>query len=113
MENIVERLKNINKNNKYENDYNYLKNSFVNILNELKNKEKLVQDLQNKLKDAIERNNINFDENQIVNSVSIKLKEKDNIIQKLKNQINSNKNFGTEDAKQKIENIRKQRELFN
>ena len=26
---------------------------------------------------------------------------------------NSNKNFDTEDAKQKIENIRKQRELFN
>ena len=113
MENIVEKLKNINQNNKYENDYNYLKTSFVNILNELKKKENLVQDLQNKLKDVIKRNNNNFDENQIIKSISLKLKEKDNIIQNLKNQINSNKNFNTEDSKQKIENIRRKRELFN
>ena len=113
MENIVEKLKNINKNNKYENDYNYLKDSFVKILNELKQKEKLVQDLQIKLKDVIQRNNNNFDENQIVTSISQKLKEKDNIIQNLKNQINTNKNFDVEDSKLKIENIRKKRELFN
>jgi len=113
MENIVERLKNINKNNKFENDYKYLKESFVNILNELKKKDKLVQDLQIKLKDVIKRNNNNFDENQIVSSISQKLKEKDNIIENLKNQINKNKKFDVEDSKLKIENIRKKRELFN
>ena len=113
MENIVERLKNINKNNKFENDYNYLKESFVNILNELKKKDKLVQDLQIKLKDVIKRNNNNFDENQIVSSISQKLKEKDNIIENLKNQINTNKKFDVEDSKLKIEKIRKKRELFN
>ena len=113
MENIVERLKNINKNNKFENDYKYLKESFVNILNELKKKDKLVQDLQIKLKDVIKRNNNNFDENQIVSSISQKLKEKDNIIENLKNQINTNKKFDGEDSKLKIENIRKKRELFN
>ena len=113
MENIVERLKNINKNNKFENDYKYLKESFVNILNELKKKDKLVQDLQIKLKDVIKRNNNNFDENQIVSSISQKLKEKDNIIENLKNQINTNKKFDVEDSKLKIEKIRKKRELFN
>ena len=113
MESIVEKLKNINKNNKYENDYNYLKDSFVNILNELKQKEKLVQDLQMKLKDVIQRNNNNFDENQIVTSLSQKLKEKDNIIQKMKNHVNAEKNMDVEDTKLRIENIRKKRKLFN
>ena len=113
MESIVEKLKNINKNNKYENDYNYLKDSFVNILNELKQKEKLVQDLQMKLKDVIQRNNNNFDENQIVTSLSQKLKEKDNIIQKMKNHVNAEKNKDVEDTKLRIENIRKKRKLFN
>ena len=113
MESVVEKLKNINKNNKYENDYNYLKDSFVNILNELKQKEKLVQDLQMKLKDVIQRNNNNFDENQIVTSLSQKLKEKDNIIQKMKNHVNAEKNMDVEDTKLRIENIRKKRKLFN
>ena len=113
MESIVEKLKNINKNNKYENDYNYLKDSFVNILNELKQKEKLVQDLQMKLKDVIQRNNNNFDENQLVTSLSQKLKEKDNIIQKMKNHVNAEKNMDVEDTKLRIENIRKKRKLFN
>ena len=113
MESIVEKLKNINKNNKYENDYNYLKDSFVNILNELKQKEKLVQDLQMKLKDVIQRNNNNFDGNQIVTSLSQKLKEKDNIIQKMKNHVNAEKNMDVEDTKLRIENIRKKRKLFN
>ena len=113
MESIVEKLKNINKKNKYKNDYNYLKDSFVNILNELKQKEKLVQDLQMKLKDVIQRNNNNFDENQIVTSLSQKLKEKDNIIQKMKNHVNAEKNMDVEDTKLRIENIRKKRKLFN
>ena len=85
----------------------------MNLLNELKNKERIIQDLQNKLKNTIERNNTNFDENQIVNSISLKLKEKDNIIQNLKHRINSTKNFDIEDSRQKIDNIRRKRELFN
>ena len=113
MENVVVKLKDINTNNKYKNDYNNLKNSFVNLLNELKNKEKVIENLQTKLKNVIERNTINFDENQIVKSISQKLKEKDNIIKKLENQINSTKNFDNQDSKQRIENIRKKRGLFN
>ena len=113
MENVVVKLKDINTNNKYKNDYNNLKNSFVNLLNELKNKEKVIENLQTKLKNVIEKNTINFDENQIVKSISQKLKEKDNIIKKLENQINSTKNFDNQDSKQRIENIRKKRGLFN
>ena len=82
-------------------------------MNELKQKEKLVQDLQMKLKDVIQRNNNNFDENQIVTSLSQKLKEKDNIIQKMKNHVNAEKNMDVEDTKLRIENIRKKRKLFN
>ena len=113
MENVVVKLKDINTNNKYKNDYNNLKNSFVNLLNELKNKEKVIENLQTKLKNVIEKNTINFDENQIVKSISQKLKEKDNIIKKLEYQINSTKNFDNQDSKQRIENIRKKRGLFN
>ena len=72
-----------------------------------------VQDLQMKLKDVIQRNNNNFDENQIVTSLSQKLKEKDNIIQKMKNHVNAEKNMDVEDTKLRIENIRKKRKLFN
>ena len=46
-------------------------------------------------------------------NVVVKLKEKDNIIKKLENQINSTKNFDNQDSKQRIENIRKKRGLFN
>ena len=69
--------------------------------------------MENKLKNTLERNTINFDESQIVKSISMKLKEKDNIIQKLKNQIKSTKKFDTEDSKLKIDNIRRKRGLFN
>ena len=111
MENIVSKLNIINSNNKYEYKYIQLKESFINVLNELKTKDKVIKDLQNKLKDVIQRNNINFDQNQIVDSVSQKLKEKDNIIQNLKNQVNNN--IIKDDYRQRIDNIRRERELFN
>ena len=112
LENIVENLKTIN-NNKLNNENNNLREAFVNVLNELKNKENTVEELQNELKDTIKRNNMNFDDNQIVNSFSQKLKEKDNKIQNLENNIKSNEIPENENINLKIEEIRKKRALFN
>ena len=109
LENIVENLKTIN-NNKLNNENNNLREAFVNVLNELKNKENTVEELQNELKDTIKRNNMNFDDNQIVNSISQKLKEKDNTIQNL--DIKSNEISENENINLKIEEIRKKRALF-
>ena len=112
LENIVENLKTIN-NNKLNNENNNLREAFVNVLNELKNKENTVEELQNELKDTIKRNNMNFDDNQIVNSISQKFKEKDNTIQNLDNNIKSNEISENENINLKIEEIRKKRALFN
>ena len=112
LENMVENLKTIN-NSTTDNGNNNLREAFVNVLNELKNKENTVEELQNKLKDTIKRNNMNFDDKQIVNSISQKLKEKDNTIQNLKNKIKSDGIFENESSKTKIEEIRKKRALFN
>ena len=96
-------------------DDNNLREAFVNVLNELKNKEKIVKELESQLKDTIKRNNMNFDDKQIVNSISQKLKEKDNVIQNLKYQIKNGNigDFQNNGINQKIEEIRKKRELFN
>ena len=56
---------------------------------------------------------MNFDDNQIVNSISQKLKEKDNTIQNLENNIKSNEISENENINLKIEEIRKKRALFN
>ena len=112
LENMVENLKTIN-NNKLNNENNNLREAFVNVLNELKNKENTVEELQNELKDTIKRNNMNFDDNQIINSISQKLKEKDNTIQNLENNIKSNEISENENFNLKIEEIRKKRALFN
>ena len=112
LENMVENLKTIN-NNKLNNENNNLREAFVNVLNELKSKENTVEELQNELKDTIKRNNMNFDDNQIVNSISQKLKEKDNTIQNLENNIKSNEIPENENINLKIEEIRKKRALFN
>ena len=111
LENMVENLK-TNNNITMDNGNNNLREAFVNVLNELKNKENTVEELQNKLKDTIKRNNMNFDDKQIVNSISQKLKEKDNTIQNLKNKIKSDGAFENESSKSKIEEIRKKRALF-
>jgi len=112
LENMVENLKTIN-NNKLNNENNNLREAFVNVLNELKNKENTVEELQNELKDTIKRNNMNFDDNQIINCISQKLKEKDNTIQNLENNIKSNEISENENFNLKIEEIRKKRALFN
>ena len=114
LENTIENIKQFNnktipKNNNNDN----LREAFVNVLNELKTKENIVQDLQNKLKDTIKRNNMNFDDNQIVNSISQKLKEKDNTIQSLKYKIKSEETNENEESINKIEEIRRKRQLFN
>ena len=69
--------------------------------------------LQNQLKDAINRNNMNFDDKEIVSSFSEKLKEKDNMIQNLKYKIKDKEIYENEGQNKKIEEIRKKRELFN
>ena len=112
LENMVENIKTIN-NNKLNNENNNLREAFINVLNELKNKENTVEELQNELKDTLKRNNMNFDDNQIVNSISQKLKEKDNTIQNLENNIKSNEISENENINLKIEEIRKKRALFN
>ena len=123
LENTIETIRQINykTNPKYgdaktNNNNDKLREAFVNVLNELKSKENIVQDLQNKLKDTIKRNNMNFDDNQAIDSISQKLKEKDNTIINLKNRIKSfgiNGNFANEDSIKKIEEIRRKRQLFN
>ena len=123
LENTIETIRQINykTNPKYgdaktNNNNDKLREAFVNVLNELKSKENIVQDLQNKLKDTIKRNNMNFDDNQAIDSISQKLKEKDNTIISLKNRIKSfgiNGNFANEDSIKKIEEIRRKRQLFN
>ena len=56
---------------------------------------------------------MNFDDNQIVNSISQKLKEKDNTIQSLKYKIKSEETNENEESINKIEEIRRKRQLFN
>jgi len=112
LENMVENLK-TNNNRTLNNGNNNLREAFVNVLNELKNKENDVEELQHKLKNTIKRNNMNFDDKQIVNSISQKLKEKDNTIQNLKNKIKSDGIFENETSNLKIEELRKKRALFN
>ncbi len=122
LENTIETIQQFNYktnpkfNNININNNDKLREAFVNVLNELKSKENIVQDLQNKLKDTIKRNNMNFDDNQAINSISKKLKEKDNTIITLKNRM---KSFGidgyyeSEDSMKKIQEIRRKRQLFN
>ena len=114
LENIIENIKS-NKNNNTHGvgGDNNLREAFVNVLNELKNKENTIKGLQNQLKDTINRNNMNFDDKEIVSSISEKLKEKDNMIQNLKYKIKNDEISENEGRNQKIEDIRKKRELFN
>ena len=112
LENIVESMKNAKNNNISKIEDTNLRTAFVNVLNELKTKEITIKELQKQLKDNISRNNMNFDDKEIVSSISKKLKEKDNMIQNLKNKINNNIN-DEDEGNQKINEIRRRRELFN
>ena len=115
LENIVENIKNGKNNIPSIGGDDNLREAFANVLNELKNKEITIKELQKQLKDNISRNNMNFDDKEIVASISKKLKEKDNIIQNLKYKINNkNDNYENEGGNPKIEEIRRKREeLFN
>ena len=115
LENIVENIKNGKNNIPSIGGDDNLREAFANVLNELKNKEITIKELQKQLKDNISRNNMNFDDKEIVASISKKLKEKDNIIQNLKYKINNkNDNYENEGVNPKIEEIRRKREeLFN
>ena len=68
-----------------------MKECLINAINELREKEKTIDELKTKLKDTISKTPMNFDERQIVSSVSQTLREKDNLIQSLQNQLTSTK----------------------
>lgn len=54
---------------------------------QIDNKDKLIQELKEKLDKAMNSSNVFFDEREIINSVSQALRDKDELISKLKNQI--------------------------
>ena len=60
-----------------------------NTMNELKEKDKIITELKTQLMETINKHSLNFDERQIVNSMSRKLYEKDTLIQSLKNQLDN------------------------
>ena len=108
LESVISKLQNNNANINYNDYYSTSSNRFVisnntntndkemkecliNAINELREKEKTIDELKTKLKDTISKTPMNFDERQIVSSVSQTLREKDNLIQSLQNQLTSSK----------------------
>jgi hypothetical protein len=89
-----------------------MKEVLMNAVNELREKDKIIEDLKNKLKETINKNKINFDENEIVNSVSQKLLEKDTLIQSLKEQIQPNEFKNFNESKNKFEELKKTKDDF-
>ena len=107
LESVISKLQN-NNNTNYNDYYSTSSNRFgisnntntndkemkeclINAINELREKEKTIDELKTKLKDTISKTPMNFDERQIVSSVSQTLREKDNLIQSLQNQLTSSK----------------------
>ena len=108
LESVISKLQNNNANINYNDYYSTSSNRFgisnntntndkemkeclINAINELREKEKTIDELKTKLKDTISKTPMNFDERQIVSSVSQTLREKDNLIQSLQNQLTSSK----------------------
>ena len=107
LESVISKLQNNNNANTNYNDYystssnrfgisnntndKEMKECLINAINELREKEKTIDELKTKLKDTISKTPMNFDERQIVSSVSQTLREKDNLIQSLQNQLTSSK----------------------
>ena len=107
LESVISKLQNNNNVNTNYNDYystssnrfgisnntndKEMKECLINAINELREKEKTIDELKTKLKDTISKTPMNFDERQIVSSVSQTLREKDNLIQSLQNQLTSSK----------------------
>ena len=98
LENIIDKLRfekniiNYDSNNNNNNN-NGIKDILMNSINELKEKDKTIDQLKIKLNEIIEKKNINFDENDIVLSMSQELREKDTVINNLKNQIHKGENI--------------------
>ena len=107
LESVISKLQNNNNAHTNYNDYystssnrfgisnntndKEMKECLINAINELREKEKTIDELKTKLKDTISKTPMNFDERQIVSSVSQTLREKDNLIQSLQNQLTSSK----------------------
>ena len=114
LENLIDYLKvdkqntNDNRNN---NEYN-LKETFIKVMNELKDKDNTISKLQDELNYITKRKNMNFDDKQIVNTISQTLQEKDNTLKNLREQINSDNILESQKTQLKIDQIRKYRENF-
>ena len=107
LENLIKTL-NQNRNfigqSKTGNSELQIRECLTRTMNELKEKDKIISDLKKQLVENINKNTLNFDERQIVNSMSKKLYEKDTLILSLKNQLDNGKN--------KVNEIRKNKEEF-
>ena len=96
LENIIEKLRNENNYNQMiniqdnilnNNDENGMKDALMNTMNELREKEQIIENLKNQLKQTLSNQKMSFDDKEIVSSMSQKLKEKDSMIQNLQKQI--------------------------
>ena len=85
-----------------------MKDDLMNDMNELREKEQIIENLKNQLKQTLSNQKMSFDDKEIVSSMSKKLREKDTMIQNLQKQIN-NENFQN---KEKYEEILKSKNDF-
>ena len=120
LENRIEELESLiktlsqNQNNNTNNNFNLqkeinnneiqIKNCLNNAMNEIKEKDLIIANLNNKLNELNNKFSLNFDDKEVVNSMSKKLYEKDSIIQNLQNQLELGKN--------KVDEIRKNKNDF-
>ena len=93
LENVIHKLR-VNNNHSHsnsfmQNDENELKNVLMNTVNELKEKDKIIESLKFQLKETISKKTINFDDKVIVSSMSQKLREKDSEINNLRKKIDN------------------------
>ena len=80
---------NIQDNILSKNDENEMKDALMNTINELREKEQIIENLKNQLKQTLSNQKMSFDDKEIVSSMSKKLREKDSMIQNLQKQINN------------------------
>lgn len=78
--------------------------TFKEMGNEINQKDQMIQELKEKLAQAMHTSNLFFDEKQVVNSISQALKSRDDQIEQLKNKLqsslsNSQNNINTNDSK--------------
>ena len=106
LESLIQTLsKNqINQNSQMGTTEIKLRECLTNTMNELKEKDKTILELKTQLMESINKHSLNFDERQIVNSMSRKLYEKDTLIQSLKNQLDN--------GIKRVDEIKKNKEEF-